>query len=296
MAHAGISVVPQDSKSNSHNGYRSRNPASRYPPPRVMPVLHRFLSLFLVASLAALPLVAMEPLPSTVFHWPQMGAPAPGAVESAPLLRGTTLDLEDIAVDAVVQAPGASQHFGATGRTEILLIVKDGRIQVELGGVAKALGPGGVAYALPDDRIEVNVPDGTPAQYYVFRYTTRQPGDPVRGAAAGGSFLLPWEAVHFEPSDRGGYRQQCRRATCLFDTFEMHVTTLNPDLFNHDIHTHRAEEMVLMIKGDVEMQIDGKTVKARKGDVMFLGANVPHGLLHNLGDEPTEYFAFQWWQ
>jgi (S)-ureidoglycine aminohydrolase len=73
----------------------------------------------------------------------------------------------------------------------------------------------------------------------------------------------------------------------------MHVSTVRAGLTNHAAHTHPAEEFVLMMKGDVEMQIGESHPGASTGDVIFLESMIPHAL-NNTGTGTTEYFAFQW--
>jgi len=75
--------------------------------------------------------------------------------------------------------------------------------------------------------------------------------------------------------------------------FEMHVTTLNVGIKSHEPHTHRAEEIVLMINGNTEMEIGNGLYKGTDGDLYFLGSNIPHAI-KNIGTEPCMYFAIQW--
>lgn len=73
----------------------------------------------------------------------------------------------------------------------------------------------------------------------------------------------------------------------------MHTTALNADSISHAPHTHIQEEIILVLRGNVEMHIDGKYFKGTVGDLYFISANVPHAL-KNIGKEQCEYFAFQW--
>lgn len=73
----------------------------------------------------------------------------------------------------------------------------------------------------------------------------------------------------------------------------MHVTTLLPGLESHDSHTHKAEEIILIIEGNTGMLIRNGQYKADAGDLYYLGSNVLHGI-KNIGTVPTTYFAYQW--
>ena len=81
--------------------------------------------------------------------------------------------------------------------------------------------------------------------------------------------------------------------TVLFEKFDMHVTTLKPHQVSHAPHTHRQEEIIIVRKGNIEMQIGNTFQKARPGDLIFLNSNIPHAL-KNLSKGECEYFAFQW--
>jgi (S)-ureidoglycine aminohydrolase len=71
----------------------------------------------------------------------------------------------------------------------------------------------------------------------------------------------------------------------------MHVTTLNPGIKSHEPHTHKSDEMVIMISGNTDMEIGKNNYSAGKGDVYFLGADIPHAI-SNTGDESCMYYAF----
>ena len=73
----------------------------------------------------------------------------------------------------------------------------------------------------------------------------------------------------------------------------MHTTALNAGLDSHAPHTHREEEIILILRGKVKMHIGDKFYDAVPGDVIFLASGVSHNLT-NTGNEPCEYFAFQW--
>ena len=74
---------------------------------------------------------------------------------------------------------------------------------------------------------------------------------------------------------------------------EMHVTNLNGNIKSHEPHTHRAAEIILMIKGNTEMEIDGENYQAKAGDLFIVESEVSHAI-RNLGTEQCQYFAFQW--
>jgi (S)-ureidoglycine aminohydrolase len=131
------------------------------------------------------------------------------------------------------------------------------------------------------------------AVFYIFLYKSKYFVNIERGIDAGGSFMIDWNDLVFNPHDKGGIRQYFERPTSMSKRFEMHVTTLNQGLKSHDPHTHRAEEIVLIINGNTEMQIGENYFKGSEGDLFFLGSNIPHAI-RNEGKGPCMYFAIQW--
>lgn len=114
-----------------------------------------------------------------------------------------------------------------------------------------------------------------------------------RAKVAGGSFTLDWNELKTSNTGKGYRRNFFNRATSQLNQFEMHTTALNADSISHAPHTHIQEEIILVLRGNVEMHIDGKYFKGTVGDLYFISANVPHAL-KNIGKEQCEYFAFQW--
>ena len=114
-----------------------------------------------------------------------------------------------------------------------------------------------------------------------------------RAKKAGGSFMLDWNDLKTNNTGKGYRRDFFNKATSQLTQFEMHTTALNADSVSHAPHTHVQEEIILILRGNVEMFIDGKLYKGAAGDLYFISANVPHAL-KNIGKEQCEYFAFQW--
>lgn len=247
--------------------------------------------LFIVlASCAPVAVAQVDSVASGVYRWQ---APAAGMEQARPVLDGATTPLSHLTVEAATLAPHRAAHDGPAHDAEELVIVKTGTLTVTAGGQKKALGPGSVAVVFPGNGHTLENAAAEPATFFVFRYRSRAPVDAARGRKAGGSFLVDWDDVVMRETETGGRRQIFDRATAMFDRFEMHVSTLKEGLTNHAAHTHRAEEFVLVIEGEVEMLIGESYQKASVGDLIFLESMIPHAL-NNIGSGPAEYFAFQW--
>jgi (S)-ureidoglycine aminohydrolase len=145
---------------------------------------------------------------------------------------------------------------------------------------------------MPHDEHGIENAGNTQATYYILKYKGKQP-NPERGKQAGGSFMLDWKDLKTTKTGKGYRRDFFNRPTSQLAQFEMHTTALNADSASHAPHTHVQEEIILIIRGNVTMHIDGKLYPASAGDVVFLPSMIPHALL-NTGKEQCEYFAFQW--
>ena len=235
-----------------------------------------------------------DSLQSNVYRWQDLQVENSATRERRPILKGSTTDLEYLEIHATTVAPKQSLHAGHShDDSEELIIVKEGMLKVTINDKSQVLRPGSIAIAMPRDQHGLENAGDTPVTYYVFRYRSKSPVNIERTKNSGGSFMVNWDDVAFQKSEIGGRRQHFDRATSMFERFEMHVSTLHAGLTNHQTHTHRAEEFVLIIKGEVEMQIGETFQKASAGDLIFLASEIPHSL-RNIGREQTEYFAFQW--
>ena len=114
-----------------------------------------------------------------------------------------------------------------------------------------------------------------------------------RSKEAGGSQYYNWEDIEFKTTSKGGRRHIMQRPTATLEELEMHVTTLNEGVTSHGEHVHGSEEIILVIKGDVEESINGTGYKAGPGSLILLMDDVPHGI-RNVRKGQYEYFAFKW--
>jgi (S)-ureidoglycine aminohydrolase len=207
------------------------------------------------------------------------------------MIKGNTTDIEDFRVDAFLIKPGKS--FGENISRETLIIVKEGEVEAGIREKTKKLNPGSIAYIMPDEDYYLKNTGGNDAVIYQLLYKSRLSSGSETEKKENSSFLISWDELVYKPHERGGIRQYFENQTSMFKRFEMHVTTLNAGITSHEPHTHRAEEIVLMIDGNSEMQIGTEFKKGSAGDLFFLGADVPHAL-RNAGEKPCMYFAFQW--
>lgn len=237
---------------------------------------------------------AQQPILQGVYRWDSVLVKNENGRLRRQLLEGSTTFLSYVSVHATTIQVGKSPHAPHTHKDQDeMIIVKEGKLQVTIKGVSETLEVGNIAFAMAGDEHGIlNVGD-TPATYYIFRFQSKVPTNTEQANKNGGSFFLTKDKLIFKPHDKGGRTDYFNHATSQLSYFEMHTTNLNANIESHPPHTHLAEEIILVTKGDVEVFIDGKTYKATKGDVIFYPSNLPHAL-KNIGKEQTHYFAPQW--
>jgi (S)-ureidoglycine aminohydrolase len=237
---------------------------------------------------------SLTKIASRVYVWDGLPVEEKETGQTRPILAGSTTHLEYFEIHATTLKPNMDpQPAHVHDDLEELIIVKEGVVAITIENDRKVLGPGSVALILPGDKHGVENDEDAPATYYILKYQSKLPMDLERGKKAGGSFMVDWNEVEYREHDKGGRRDFFDRPTAMCKDFEMHVTNLNEKTNSHTPHTHTVEEIILTVRGDVEMHIDGGEQKATKGDLAFVDSNIPHAAT-NIGAGQCVYFAFQW--
>ena len=235
-----------------------------------------------------------DSLLSGVYYWDKLQPVKEESRTRRQVLEGKTFALSYFSIHTSTLEPGKAPHPPHVhDDQEELIIVKEGQVKITIAGKSKILGPGSVAFAIPGDEHGIENAGNTQATYHILRYKGKLPMNIERANQAGGSFMLDWNELKTSNTGKGYRRNFFNRATSQLNQFEMHTTALNADSISHAPHTHVQEEIILVLRGNVEMFIDGKYYKASAGDLFFVSSNVPHNL-KNIGKEQCEYFAFQW--
>ncbi|MEO8562160.1 MAG: hypothetical protein ABI601_08810 [bacterium] len=252
-----------------------------------------FLALAVVVLLAPMASAQMSPVKATAYRWKEAMASSDGGITMRPILSGSTLDLDSLDIRAITLAPGASSETDGThDDTELFAMVKEGTLWCTIGGLTLQLGAGSVALALPGDHAAVVNKGTTPATIYLFSYKSKAPMDLARGKAAGGSFMVSYDGLTEKPTASGTRRDVLNRPTAMFKRFEAHYSSVNEGLRNHATHTHRADELMMLTKGEVDVLLGDAHPKASASDIVFLGSMIPHSLA-NIGKGPTAYLVIQ---
>lgn len=254
---------------------------------------HMIVCVFLLTA-TSLMAQKNDSLLSNVYYWNMLEQKKEDTRVRRQVLEGKTFALSNFEIHASTLEPGKAPHPPHVHDDyDELIIVKEGQVKITIAGQDKTLGPGSVAFAMPGDEHGIENAGNTQATYFILKYKGKLQTDLDRAKKAGGSFLLDWNDLKTNNTGKGYRRDFFNRATSQLKQFEMHTTALNADSVSHAPHTHVQEEVILILRGNVEMFIDGKYHKGSAGDLYFISANVPHAL-KNIGKEQCEYFAFQW--
>ena len=257
-------------------------------------MMKQLFILFLLMSTTSLFAQKTDSLISNVYHWNMLEVKKEDTRIRRQVLEGKTFALSQFEIHASTLEPGKAPHPPHVHDDfEELIIVKEGQIKITIGEKSKILGAGSIAFAMPGDEHGIENAGNTEATYFILKYKGKLPLNLERAKLGGGSFMLDWNELKTDNTGKGYRRDFFNRATSQLNQFEMHTTALNADSVSHAPHTHIQEEIILILRGNVEMFIDGKLYKGAAGDLYFISANVPHAL-KNIGKEQCEYFAFQW--
>ena len=236
---------------------------------------------------------AQEPLASNVYRWAAISAERTGSGEHRQFIDGSTQTLQTLKVHATTLHPG-EKSLGSRSHDNVeqLIIVKSGNISVTMNGSTKTLGHGSVVLASTGDMYSVYNAAETPASYFVIQWVAKNPAS-SQGPSVKSSFMADYAAMDFRETAKGGRRQVMRAPTETLQDFAMHITTLNEGVTSHGQHTHTDEEIILVLKGEVEELIKDRPHRLGQGGLIFLKSGDPHGI-RNAGKGQCEYYAIRW--
>ncbi|MES1220186.1 MAG: cupin domain-containing protein [Bacteroidota bacterium] len=238
--------------------------------------------------------VNSQAIKSDVYAWKNFPVEKRENSERRKVVDGSGAVLANLEIHATTLDAKTGPQPKNRHNEEVMIIVKDGKLKITIEGKSKTMGQGSVAFAIPGEEISMENMGDTKATYYVLKFTAKKDSVNLQRAKnAGGSFFVDFNDLEFKPHDRGGVRQYFTRPTATMRRFDIHVTTLNAGIKSHDPHTHKVEEIVLMIEGNGEMQIADSIKKTTTGDLIYLESMVSHAI-KNDDTKPIMYFAIQW--
>ncbi|MEQ6122154.1 cupin domain-containing protein [Reichenbachiella sp. MALMAid0571] len=228
---------------------------------------------------------------STAYDWEKIDTKSMASGEIKTLFEGNSDGFEYLHIFIAGINGGDSFEFPDNSDTlERLVIMKSGNVTQTLAQQNKQLGKGSVTLVMPGDLLQIQNAGIEEATFYVVMWRAKNISQTNEGV---NSFMIEWNDLAFEETEKGGRRKVTRKPTVMLDEFEMHVTTLNEGMRSHPPHTHLDEEIILVCYGEVEELIDGKPYEVGEGSLIFLRSMVPHGI-RNIGKGSCEYYAFRW--
>jgi (S)-ureidoglycine aminohydrolase len=227
---------------------------------------------------------------SKVYSFDNTAALKNKGLEQKVFFDGPTSDFSQMSMEAFT-GPKKLKMTIQEELSETLVIVKGGEIAFKLNGQSKTMRPGSIALLMPNDKLTL-MSSSPGSSIYIMKYINKEDNSIARGNEYGGSFLKDWDEIPYKTHDKGGIRNFYNLPTANCKRIEMHVTNLNTGLKSHEPHTHKAAEIILMIKGKTEMELGDNIYHGKTGDFYFLGSNIPHAI-KNIDSEQIQYFAYQ---
>ncbi len=258
-------------------------------------------NLFLLCLLyCSLPLFGqLKPVGSGVFHWNELAVKKDSLRESRKIAEGATAEFEFFSIHATTQFKGAApKPSHAQKDIEELIIIKEGTMKCTIGNPQDAahtttmLGKGSVLIIPPLTQQQFENAGNGPLTYYVLQFRSKKM-NMERSNLAGGPLLINYDTLKYTEANNKGSRKYFDRPTAMCDNYEMHITYLKQKGPSHAPHTHVDTEIILVIEGNAEMTIDGKTYTGGAGDIFIAESGKLHGVA-NASDKPCSYFAFKW--
>lgn len=247
----------------------------------------------LLAILFLLPLATAaqkDTIVSGPYIWKQPVAKKNGLAAIA-LVAGKAHDFDWMQLNANTITGSREFIQQVAANYEEVIIVRSGSVTIHFNDSAFTLTPHSVAILMPGQKFTLKNAANERSDFYTMIYS--KASKEIKKEAVKNSFVKIWEDQSFKPNNIGGGRRdffEC--ATIMQNRFEIHVSTLKEGIRSHDPHTHKAEEIVLLIDGDTEMQIGDQFKKVGAGGFYYLGSNVLHAI-KNIGTKSSTYFAIQ---
>ncbi len=230
-----------------------------------------------------------DSIASGAYNW-QQPAVQKNKLASTVLVEGKAHDFEwmQLSANAIYGTKPVDQNVPAN--LEEMIIIKYGAVRIHFRDSTFVLTPNSVAVLMPGEKYSLQNAMNEHTEFYSIKYRRESR---AMNKIPNGSFVKIWETIPFKPNNTGGGRRDFfEQPTVMQKRFEIHVSTLKEGMRSHDPHTHKAEEIVLLIEGDTEMQIGDQFKKVNAGGFYYLGSNVLHAI-KNVGTKPSTYFAIQ---
>ena len=106
------------------------------------------------------------------------------------------------------------------------------------------------------------------------------------------SKAYPSDKIPYKGDDKKKGRQFFLAATHAGFKIECHETVLGPGLETHPPHQHLHEEIMVVVEGTVEANLNGVKQTVPAGSVVVFGSNQTHNA-RNAGTTPSRYYIVE---
>jgi quercetin dioxygenase-like cupin family protein len=128
-----------------------------------------------------------------------------------------------------------------------------------------------------------------PALAADFHLRAEQQPAPVETMA---SKAYPSDRIPYKGDEKKKGRQFFLAATHAGFKIECHETVLGAGLETHPPHKHEHEEIMIVVEGTVEANMDGVKQTVPAGSVVIFGSNQMHNA-RNAGTVPSRYYIVE---
>jgi mannose-6-phosphate isomerase-like protein (cupin superfamily) len=104
------------------------------------------------------------------------------------------------------------------------------------------------------------------------------------------SFVKPYSELPVKQNGQNESRSILDGVLHTGEHLEVHETILAAGSEPHPPHRHVHEELFLLVNGNVDVTIEGKTTRIGPGSAAFVHSNELHGV-RNPGPEKAQYFV-----
>ena len=161
--------------------------------------MKRIFSLFFILNAASLPAQQSDSLLSSVYYWDKLEIKKEDTRVRRQVLEGKTLALANFEVHSSTLEPGKAPHPPHVHNDfEELMIIKEGQVKITIDGKSKILGPGSIAFAMPNDEHGIENAGNTLATYFILKYEGKLPNNATflhfrQYQASQDVFIKEWE-------------------------------------------------------------------------------------------------------
>lgn len=238
-------------------------------------------------------------LGSTFVDWDSLAVNTTAVGHVRPVFDNPTPTLEKLESHITTLNPGMASHPPHRHPWEEVIFLREGTVDVSVAGRKLHAGPGSLIFLASNDPHNLTNVGSTPATYYILDFVTdlvHTVGDKsaaeqaVPGKLA--STVIDCDSLPTTPTPTGSRVSVVGSPTLTFNTFESHITTLNPGQSTAKDMPDSGDEVVIFKSGSVEVTVNGVASRMTAGSMLYWAPNDKR-TLRNIGKTPASYQVFK---